>query len=84
MGYESGILICMQRSTTLRVMTSTRDVVRDLADQDGVSLDEEIQRLARAERQRRFGAALAAVEASEDDRRWLDGTVVAVGQNLQR
>jgi hypothetical protein len=66
------MLICMQPSTSVRVSRDTRDAVRDLADADGVTLDEEIQRLARAERQRRMGAALARVELDADDRAWID------------
>ena len=56
----------------MRVARETRDAVRDLADQDGVTLDEEIQRLARAERQRRLGAALASDHLDDEDRSWLD------------
>jgi hypothetical protein len=70
-GVRSCILIGMQESTTLRVSRATRDAVRELADDDGVSLDEEIRRLARSERQRRLGVALRAAEPTAEDERWL-------------
>ena len=62
----------MQDSTTVRVSSSTRDAVRLLATDDGLSMDEEIQRLARAERQRRIGTALATNPLDDDDQAWLD------------
>ena len=71
------ILICM--STTVRVSRSTRDAVRALAVADGITIDEAIARLARRERQRRMGEALAAPAASSaeseeasQERDWLD------------
>lgn len=68
-----GILIRMPRSTSIRVATNTRDAVRSLAEDDRVTLDEEIQRLARAERQRRIGISLAGPISPEDER-WLDAS----------
>ena len=59
------------QSTTVRVSTTTRDAVQALAIDDGVTMDEEIRRLARTERQRRMGAALAAAEHDEADDPWL-------------
>jgi hypothetical protein len=70
-------------STTVRVSTSTRDAVRALAVADGITIDEAIARLARRERQRRMGEALAAPAASSaeseeaspeasQERDWLD------------
>lgn len=70
-GHVSGILIRMQGSTSVRVSTDTRNAVRALADADDVTLDEEIARLARSERQRRMGAALSQEELSDEDRRWI-------------
>jgi hypothetical protein len=67
----------MRDSTTIRVSVATRDALRDLADRDGVTLDEELARLARAERQRRIGLALA-LEPSADDRAWLEAGIVTV------
>lgn len=78
--YEFRILIRMQNTTTIRVSASTRDALRVLAERDGVTLDEAIERLLRSERQSRMGAALAATEPSGDERAWLDlgaGTVDA-------
>lgn len=62
----------MQISTTVRVAESTRDAVRELADADGLTMDEMIHRLARSERQRRMGEALARIEYSVEDECWLD------------
>ena len=66
-------------STTVRVSRSTRDAVRALAVADGITIDEAIARLARRERQRRMGEALAAPAASSaeseeasQERDWLD------------
>ncbi len=61
--------MCM--STTVRVSTSTRDAVRALAAADGITIDEAIARLARRERQRRMGEALASLDDSEEQD-WLD------------
>lgn len=67
-----GILKGMRDSTTVRVSTSTRDALRDLAAHDGLTMDEEIQRLARAERQRRVGASLANHQPDDDEQTWLN------------
>ncbi len=68
----------MRETTSIRVTPSTRTALRALADFDGVTLDEELTRLTRAERQRRFGAALAISEADDDERRWLDMSAATV------
>lgn len=73
----------MQNKTTVRVSRGTRDAVRELATHDGVTLDEEIQRLAKAERQRRIGAALAAAELDEADQRWIDIGVTSVSNDAR-
>ncbi len=70
----------MHGSTTVRVSVPTRDAVRSLADEDGLTLDEEIRRLTRAERQRRIGAALAR-PPSEDERLWLDMAADEIGDD---
>lgn len=62
----------MRDSTTVRVSTSTRDALRILADHDGLTMDEEIQRLARTERQRRLGASLAEDQPDNDEQTWLN------------
>lgn len=68
----AGILIGMRDPTTVRVTHDTRDGLRDLANADGVTLNEEVNRLVRAERQRRIGHALAALELDEEDSLWLE------------
>ena len=67
------MLIRMPESTSIRVATSTRDAVRSLAEDDRVTLDEEIERLTRAERQRRIGISLSAPIPPEHER-WLDAS----------
>jgi hypothetical protein len=62
----------MQDSTSIRVSRSTRDLLRELADGDGLTLDDEIRLLARAERQRRIGRALASADLTSDETRWLE------------
>lgn len=68
----------------MRVTKETRDAVKALADADGLSMDLIIRQLARAERQRRIGLALAATPTSEDDREWLAGTARTVADHVGR
>lgn len=70
----------MHESTSVRVAATTRDAVRALADDDGISLDEEIRRLARAERQRRMGHALATAVPTGEDEQWLESSADAVDE----
>ncbi|HSH61176.1 MAG TPA: hypothetical protein VK988_16360 [Acidimicrobiales bacterium] len=56
----------------MRVSRDTRDYLRQLADNDGVTLDEEVTRLVRAERQRRIGQALAINRPDAEERSWLE------------
>lgn len=74
----------MQNSTTVRVSTSTRDALRDLAARDGLSMDEEIQRLTRAERQRRIGATLAEHQPDDDEQTWLNIGVDTITADARR
>ncbi len=67
----------MRNSTTIRVSEATRDALRALAESDGVTMDEVLAKLARTERQRRMGLALAA-EVSDDDRAWLDASAATM------
>lgn len=68
----------MRDSTTIRVSPGHRDALRQLADVDGTTLDDELGRILRAERQRRMGTALAAPH-SPGEREWLDlGAAVVV------
>lgn len=58
----------MSRMTTIKVKTSTRDGVRALAERQGVTIDVAIRRMtALAERESRFTALKAAVEANPPD-----------------
>ena len=74
----------MRDSTTVRVSTNTRDALRDLANHDGLTMDEEIQRLARAERQRRLGASLAEHLPDDDEQTWLSISAETVTANARR
>jgi hypothetical protein len=61
-------------STTIRVSKTVRDEIGALAATEHITLDEMLRRLARAERQRRMGAELAAYEPTRTDR-----AIIAVG-----
>ena len=61
-------------STTIRVSKAVRDEIGALAAAEHVTLDEMLRRLARAERQRRMGAELAAHEPTR-----IESAIVAVG-----
>jgi hypothetical protein len=61
-------------STTIRVSKAVRDEIGALAAAEHITLDEMLRRLARAERQRRMGAELAAREPTSTER-----AIIAVG-----
>lgn len=75
------ILISMQKATTIRVSTRTRNDIRELADSEGLTMGEQLDRMVRAERQRRIGEALAAVPPDADDDRWVDIGVESIGDD---
>ena len=63
----------MQKSTTtVRLSRDTRDDLRHLAHSDGVTLDEEVTRLVRAERQRRIGQVLGTTRPDTEERTWIE------------
>lgn len=74
----------MQDTTTVRVSGRTRDAVRSLALADGITLDAEIEQLARAERQRRYGLALAEAPLDEESEAWLDLGAETVADDARR
>ncbi len=74
----------MRSSTTVRVSRTTHENLRHLAVHDGLTLDEEIKQLVRAERQRRIGQALSAVTLDEADQRWLEIGVKAASDDARR
>jgi len=77
----------MQSTTTIRLGRSTQRSLRELADADGVTLDEEVQRLVRSERQRRMGEALASWEPDRVASDWFDvsaRTVTGTGPDASR
>lgn len=58
--------------------------MRHLADDDGVTLDDEIIRLVRAERQRRIGQALSASEPDTEEQTWIGIGAEAVRNDAGR
>ena len=74
------ILKRMRAPTSVRVTKDTRDAVKELADADGLSMDQVIARLARAERQRRIGLALVASPVNDDELEWLGGAARSVAE----
>lgn len=68
----------MRDSTSIRVTRCVRDDLRTLAAESGVTLDVQLSRLVRAERQRRMGVALSKVEVDDEGRAWIDRGVEAV------
>ena len=74
----------MRDTTTIRVSPGNRDALRRLAESDGVTLDEEIARLLRAERQRRIGTALSAVEPTDGDKAWLEVGIATIADDYRR
>jgi len=58
--------------------------LRHLADDDGVTLDDEIIRLVRSERQRRIGQALSESELDTEEQTWLGIGAEAVRNNAGR
>ncbi|MCU1358784.1 MAG: hypothetical protein JWN99_73 [Ilumatobacteraceae bacterium] len=55
-------------STTIRVSKAVREEIGALAAADRLTVDETLHRLARAERQRRIGAELAAHVSTDAER----------------
>ena len=74
----------MHETTSIRVSRSTRDELRELADRDGLSLDEEIRALTRAERQRRMGQELADLTFDEATTRWLEAAAETIATDARR
>lgn len=74
----------MQNATTVRVSRRTRDALRDLAQRDGTTLDQVIERLIRTERQRQLGVALAGDVLDDGDRAWIDVGLSSVGPDAAR
>ena len=73
----------MRETTTIRVAPTTRAALRQLAEADGITADEELVRLLRAERQRRMGVALAARELTGEDEAWLDASATTVATHAR-
>jgi hypothetical protein len=71
-------------STTIRVSKAVRDEIGALAAADHLTLDEMLRHLARAERQRRIGAELAAHEPTSTERDIIAVGLAAVEQHAGR
>ena len=69
-----GILSGMPDSTTIKVSVQTRDALRKLARQEGLTFDAQIAKLVRRERRRIIGAQLASAPLDADDKAVLDAS----------
>ena len=76
----------MRKSRTIRVTLEAHAALRALAETDGLTLSEELTRLARSERQRRLGLSLATASpdsmSDSEEEAWLNvglRTVIAHG-----
>ncbi|MCY3576548.1 MAG: hypothetical protein OXH53_04445 [bacterium] len=72
----------MPESTSIRVSVQTRDALRQLADGEGLTLDAQLKKLIRRERQRIIGAQLAGAPPDVGDEAVLSasaGDVIDVG-----
>jgi hypothetical protein len=61
----------MHGTTSIRLSSVTRDSLKNLALVDGLTIEQEVKQLLRAERQRRMGDELAAAELTEEENDWL-------------
>ena len=66
----------------MRVARTTHRQIRERAAEDGVTVDEELRRLLRYDRQRRIAKALATTEPGNDEEQILRGSAAAVVRNL--
>ncbi len=64
--------MCMHGTTSIRLSSVTRDSLKNLASVDGLTIEQEVKQLLRAERQRRMGDELAAVELTDEEHDWLE------------
>ena len=63
--------MCMHGTTSIRLSLVTRDSLKNLASVDGLTIEQEVKQLLRAERQRRMGDDLAVVELTDEENEWL-------------
>jgi hypothetical protein len=61
----------MHGTTSIRLSSVTRDSLKNLALVDGLTIEQEVKQLLRAERQRRMGDELAAAELTDEENDWL-------------
>jgi hypothetical protein len=78
------MLICMQISTSIRVSRATHAELAELAAAEHVTLDALLRRLARHERQRRIGAALAAHQPTAADEQVMHAGRTTVARHARR
>jgi predicted DNA-binding protein len=62
----------MHGTTSIRLSLDTRDSLKNLALVDGLTIEQEVKQLLRAERQRRMGDELAAAELTNEENDWLE------------
>lgn len=74
----SGILTGMSGMTTIKVSKRTRDALRQLAHQEGLTLEQQLERLLATHRRRSIGAQLASDPLNSDERLFVDASAVDV------
>ncbi len=61
----------MHGTTSIRLSLATRDSLKSLASGDGLTIEQEVKQLLKAERQRRMGDELAVLELTDEENDWL-------------
>ena len=72
----------MSETTTLRVARSTHQELRERANQDGLTMEGELKRLLRYDRQRRMAEAFAREEPTPADLVVVQGGMAATSRSL--
>lgn len=75
-------LICMHETTTVRVTRATHRELRERADRDGLTLEAEIRRLLRYDRQRRIAEALATDPLTTEEAQIIRSSAATVTRNI--
>ena len=72
----------MSETTTFRVARSTHQELRERASQDGLTMEGELKRLLRYDRQRRMAEAFAREDPASEDLAVVQGGMAAVARSL--
>ena len=68
----------MSEMTTIKVTKETRDALRELAQREGLTLEQQLFQLLSAHRRRSIGAQLASEPLSSDEQQLLDASAADV------